>query len=583
MDQQTITNNEELISTEELEKMVAETMRDLKEGKIVKGKVYGVHADYVVVDIGYKSEGLIPLSEFEKETSLQIGDEIEVFLERLEDRNGIISISKQKADKLKYWETLLHTYHEGDTIKGKISRQVKGGMMVDIGLEAFLPASQIDIRYVKDKNSLIGQTHEFKILKINEIRRNIVLSRRELLEEKRSQARKELLAEIQEGDIREGVVKNITDFGVFIDLGGLDGLLHITDMTWGRVSHPSELLAVGDTVAVKILNYDREKQRVSLGLKQKTDNPWKMAAEKYPVGAKVKGRVVNLMPYGAFVELEDGIEGLVHISEFSWTRRINHPSELLAIGDIIEVSVLKVDPADEKVSLGIKQLEFNPWSEVDKKYQVGGTVKGKIRNMAPYGVFLELEEGIDGLIHVSDMSWTRKITHPSQLFKRGDKVEASVLAVDQEKQKISLGIKQLTPDPWQEVDRKYQVDEVVKGTITKVAGFGVFMELDSGIEGLIHISQLSDKPFDDINDIISEGDKVEARVISIDKKERKISLSIKNALDGTSLDAAQKEIVRKSVQVEDVDTRFADALDKQLNQFSLPPADEKPEEIKNDE
>ena len=560
------------VSDDQMRDMVQQTMQHLEEGKIVKGKVYGIRSDYVVVDIGYKSEGLVPRREFERESSLQSGDEIEVLLENFEDADGLVVISKQKADKLKNWEKIIAASKEGDTVSGVITHLVNGGLMVDIGVEAFLPSSQIDIRYVKDKAGLIGQKYEFKIIKVNEKRKNIVLSRRELLEEQRERARQKLLSEIKEGDLRKGLVKNITDFGAFVDLGGLDGLLHITDMTWGRISHPSEVLAVGDTVEVKILNYDREKQRVSLGLKQKSPNPWGTVAERYPLGRKVKGRVVNIMPYGAFVELEDGVEGLVHISELSWTRKINHPSELLAIGDIIEVVVLKVESEQEKISLGIKQLEFNPWTVVEQKYPVNTVVKGKIRNMTSYGAFIELEDGIDGLIHVSDMSWSRKITHPSQMFKRGDKVEAKVLSVDQENKKISLGLKQLAPDPWEQVEQKYGVGEVVDGKVTKLAGFGVFVELDSGIEGLVHISQVSERPFNELKDVIAEGDKVRAQVLSIDRDERKISLSIKNFLEGKGMDSTQREITKKAMQVEDTDTRLKDELEKRFGAASPPSA-----------
>ncbi|MFH1037988.1 MAG: 30S ribosomal protein S1 [PVC group bacterium] len=561
----------ETMSREELAGMVEATMQHLEEGKMVTGRIYGIRSEYVVIDIGYKSEGLIPLSEFETETSLQTGDTVEVFLERLEDRDGMVCISKQKADKLKNWERVVSQYQEGDSISGVISRRVKGGMMVDIGLDAFLPASQIDIHYIKDKDSLMGREFAFKIIKINERRRNIVLSRRELLEEERTRARTKLLSEIAEGDIRKGVVKNITDFGVFVDLGGLDGLLHITDMSWGRISHPSELLAVGDEVEVKILKYDRERERVSLGLKQKTPNPWESVGEKYPPGKKVQGRVVNIMPYGAFVELEDGVEGLVHISELSWTRKINHPTDILAIGDVIEIVVLKTQPEEEKISLGIKQLEVNPWTQVADRFPVGSVVKGKIRNMTSYGAFLELEEGIDGLIHVSDMSWTKKIAHPSQLFKRGDKVEAVVLSIDAENKKISLGTKQMGIDPWEEVTSRYMPGDVVEGKVTKVTGFGVFVELDSGIEGLVHISQVSDKPFENIKDVIAEGAAVKAQVINIDKDERRIALSIKNYLQGKGLEQeppAGAETVRP--RMKDVDTRLKDGLEKLAESIAGP-------------
>jgi len=575
--EETPPGEEEEVSTEELAQMVDATMQHLEEGKIVTGKIYGIRSDYVVVDIGYKSEGLIPLSEFESETSLQAGDSVDVLLERMEDRDGMVCISKEKADKLKNWERIISEYQEGDTIRGVISHRVKGGMMVDIGLSAFLPASQIDIQYIKDKDALIGQEHDFKIIKINERRRNIVLSRRELLEEARKEAREKLLAEIKEGDLRKGAVKNITDFGVFIDLGGLDGLLHITDMSWGRISHPSELLAVGDEVEVKILKYDKDRQRVSLGLKQKSPNPWESVGEKYPPGMKCQGRVVNIMPYGAFIELEDGVEGLCHISELSWTRKINHPTEILAIGDVVEIVILRSQPEEEKISLGIKQLEANPWTKVADKFPVGTVVKGKIRNMTSYGAFLEVEEGIDGLIHVSDMSWTKKIAHPSQLFKRGDKIEAVVLAIDPDNKKISLGTKQLDPDPWQEVASRFTPGEIVEGKVTKLTGFGAFVELDSGVEGLVHISQVSDKPFNDLKEVISEGDTVRAQVLKVDQEERRIGLSIKNVILGKGpedIPPEPGEITTPPPAV-DVDTRLKDGLEKLEEALNdSPPADE---------
>ena len=565
---------EEMITREEMTELVKNTMLHLEEGKMVTGKIYGFRSEFVVVDIGYKSEGLIPLSEFENETNLQTGDSVEVLLERLEDRDGMVCISKQKADKLRNWERIVSQYNEGDTITGVISRRVKGGMMVEIGLDAFLPASQIDIHYIKDKDTLIGKKFDYKIIKINERRRNIVLSRRELLEEVRQRARATLLAEIQEDDLRSGVVKNITDFGVFIDLGGLDGLLHITDMSWGRISHPSELLAVGDEVEVKILKYDRDRERVSLGLKQKFPNPWESVAEKYPPGKKVQGRVVNIMPYGAFIELEDGVEGLCHISELSWTRKINHPSEILAIGDVVEIVVLKSQPQEEKISLGIKQLEVNPWTKVADKYSVGAIVKGKVRNMTSYGAFLEVEEGIDGLIHVSDMSWTKKVVHPSQFFKRGDRVEAIVLAIDAENKKISLGTKQLSADPWEEVSSRYTPGDIIEGKVTKVTGFGVFVELDSGIEGLVHISQVSDKPFENIKEVISEGDTVKAQVIKIEKGDRRIALSIKNFLQGKGLEPEPLvEGVAPQPQEKDIDTRLKDGLEKLSEAMAEPGPD----------
>ncbi len=517
---------------EEMRKLYADSFKNIGVGKIVDGTIIEIFDGHVLVDIGYKSEGAIPIEEFTDKEKLKIGDKTQVYLESKEDKYGVVVLSKAKADKMSHWEETVVLFNEGKIVTGKVVRKVKGGLMVDIGLEAFLPASHIDLKHVRNPASYIGKEMTFKVIKINQERKNVVLSRRALLEDERSKLRKELLSKIDVGSVLEGVVKNITDFGAFIDLKGIDGLLHITDMSWGRISHPRELLSVGDKIKVKVLEYDKERERISLGLKQLTPNPWDDVEEKYPVNSKVKGRTVNIMPYGAFIELENGIEGLVHISELSWTRKINHPSEVLGIGDIIEVVVLSIDKDAKKISLGLKQTEANPWTVVEGKYPVGTTVKGRVRNMAPYGAFVELEDGIDGLIHISDISWTRKINHPSEVLKRGEVVEAKVLSVDQENKKISLGLKQLGPNPWDEIDKKYKVGDAVTGTISNITGFGLFVKLEDGVEGLVHISQSDKMPDEDINARYKVGAKITAQILRIDPEEKKIGLSIKEYLKG---------------------------------------------------
>jgi small subunit ribosomal protein S1 len=498
-------------------------------GNIVKGILIEVRPKEVLVDIGYKSEGVISANEFEDIKTAKVGDEIDVLIEKLEDKEGMVVLSKEKAEFKKNWERILTICNEGGTIAGKVKAIVKGGLLVNIGVEAFLPASQIDVITPKNLAQYVNNTYDFKVVKINQERQNIVLSRRELIEQERTERRQKLLSEMTPGDIRKGTVKNITDFGAFIDLNGIDGLLHITDMSWGRVGHPSEILKVGQDIDVVVLDINREKERVSLGLKQKLANPWDTIDQKYPVGAKVKGRVVNLVPYGAFVELEPGVEGLIHVTELSWTKRIAKPSDVLKPDQEIEAVVLGINRDEQKISLGLRQLEANPWDKAQEKYPAGTRVKGKIRNLTSYGAFIELEEGLDGMIHVSDISWTRKINHPSEVLKKGDEVEAVVLEVDKANQRIAVGIKQLGQDPWSNIDQLYKVGDLVTGNVSKLASFGAFVGLQHEIDGLVHISQISEDRIDKIKNVLKVGQEVTARVIKIDKTDRRIGLSIKAA------------------------------------------------------
>jgi len=501
----------------------------LKEGAIVTGTITEIRQNEVVVDIGGKSEGLVPAHEFLDIGELQIGSQIEVLLEKLEDKNGNPVISFDKAEQKKNWDNILTRFPEGSVATGRVKAKVKGGLIISIGVDAFMPASHIDVQPPKNLDQYVGQTYDFKVLKINLERKNIVLSRRELIEEQRAEKRRSLLENIEPGQTRKGVVKNITDFGAFIDLDGMDGLLHITDMSWGRISHPSEMLKQGEEIEVMIIEVNREKERVSLGLKQTTKNPWDEIDRKYPVGAKIAGKVVNLVPYGAFVEIEPGVEGLVHITEMSWTKRITKPSELLKVGDEVEAVVLGIQKDEQKISLGLRQLEPNPWDMVRHNYPIGARVRGKVRNMTTYGAFIELEEGIDGMVHVSDMSWTRKVNHPSEVLKKGDEVEATVLDVDPQQQRISLGMKQLTDDPWADIDSHFKIGDVVTGTVTKLTSFGAFVDLKDGIDGLVHISQISEERVEKVKDVLKAGQEVTARVIKIDRDERRLGLSIKAA------------------------------------------------------
>ncbi|HEX7517871.1 MAG TPA: 30S ribosomal protein S1 [Chthoniobacterales bacterium] len=512
-----------------MQDLLAKSYREFKEGSIVKGRVLEIRPREVLVDIGYKSEGVIPSAEFEDIESMEVGDEVEVLLERLENDEGMVVLSKEKAAYRQNWNKIAAVFAGDGLIKGKVKSVVKGGLMVNIGVEAFLPASQIDIIPPKDLQQFVGNTYDFKIVKINDDRKNVVLSRRELIEQERSEKRQKFLEGVNVGDIVHGNVKNLTDFGAFIDLDGMDGLLHITDMTWGRLGHPSELLKVGQPLEVIVLDINKEKERVSLGLKQTQKNPWDQIEERFPAGQHVKGKITNLVPYGAFVELEEGVEGLIHVSELSWTKRIMRPSDVLTAGQDVEAVVLGVNKEEQKISLGLRQLEPNPWDEIEKKFTIGSHVKGAIRNMTAYGAFVELEDGIDGMIHVSDLSWTRKINHPSEVFKKNDEVEAVVIDIDKVNQRISLGIKQLSDDPWKEIDSKYKIGDLVTGKVTKLASFGAFVQLQDDIDGLVHISQLSEDHVAKVKDVLKVGQEVEARVIKVDKVERRIGLSIKAA------------------------------------------------------
>ena len=510
----------------ELNDLIDSKFREFREGSIVKGTILEIRPQVVLVDIGYKSEGAIPSNEFEDE-EIEIGDEIEVLLEKLENDEGMVVLSKEKAAHKQNWEKIVKVFQDGGLVRGKVKSVVKGGLTVNVGVEAFLPGSQVDIIPPKDLNEYVGNVYEFKIVKVNDERKNIVLSRREVIEAERSEQRQQFLQTVKIGDKVTGAIKNITDFGAFVDLQGMDGLLHITDMSWGRINHPSELLHIGQSVDVVILDVDREKERVSLGLKQMSENPWEDIERKFPIGQHVKGRVTKLLPYGAFIEIEKGVEGLVHVSELSWVKRITRPSDVLEIGQEIQAVVLGISIEEQKISLGVRQLDSNPWDEIELRYPVGATIKGPVRNLTAYGAFVELEEGIDGMIHVSDMSWTRKINHPSEVLKKGDEVEAIVLAIDKANQRVSLGIKQTESDPWSLIDSRFKVGDLVKGTVAKIASFGAFVSLDGDIDGLIHISQLSEDHVEKVKDIIKVGEEIEARVIKVDKVERRIGLSIK--------------------------------------------------------
>ena len=512
-----------------MEEAMKQSTTRFAAGEIVKGTVIEVRQKEVMVDIGYKSEGVISANEFIDIKVVKNGDVIDVLIEKLEDKDGMVVLSKEKAEFKQNWDRILTICNEGGIVNGKVKAVVKGGLIVNIGVEAFLPASQIDIMPPKNLMGFVGNNYDFKVVKINQERQNIVLSRRELIEQERTEKRQKLLAEMMPGDIRKGTVKNITDFGAFIDLNGLDGLLHITHMSWGRIGHPSEILKVGQDLDVVVLDINKEKERVSLGLKQKLANPWDNIEAKYTVGQKLKGKVVNLVPYGAFVELEPGVEGLVHVTELSWTKRIAKPSDVLKQDQEVEAVVLSINRDEQKISLGIRQLETNPWDKALEKYPPGTKIKGKIRNLTSYGAFVELEEGLDGMIHVSDISWTRKINHPSEVLKKGDEVEAQVLEIDKANQRIAVGMKQLTEDPWSNIDKFYKVGDVVTGQVTKLASFGAFVGLAHDIDGLVHISQVSEERVDKIKSVLKAGDAVSARVIKIDKADRRIGLSIKAA------------------------------------------------------
>ena len=512
-----------------MEQALKQGSKVVAQGEIVKGTVIEVRNKEVLVDIGYKSEGVIPLNEFLDAASVVVGQEVDVLVEKLENKDGTVVLSHEKAEFKKNWDRILTICNEGGRVNGKVKAVVKGGLIVNVGVEAFLPSSQLDVITPKNLQSFVGNTYEFKVVKINQERQNIVLSRRELIEAERNEKRGKLLAEMTPGDIRKGTVKNLTDFGAFIDLNGLDGLLHITDMSWGRLGHPSELLKVGQEIDVVVLDVNKEKERVSLGLKQKMANPWDQIETKFPIGTKVKGKIVSLVPYGAFVQLEPGVEGLIHVTELSWTKRVAKPSDVLKQDQEIEAVVLGINRDEQKISLGVRQLESNPWDSADQKYTVGTKVKGKVRNLTSYGAFVELEEGIDGMVHVSDMSWTRKINHPSEMLKKGDEVEANILEVDKANQRIALGMKQLEIDPWAKIETLYKVGDLVQGKVTKLASFGAFVGLQHEIDGLVHISQISEERVEKIKNVLKVGQDVSARVVKIDRNERRIGLSIKAA------------------------------------------------------
>ncbi len=502
----------------------------IASGTILRGRIVEIGKDYVVVDVGLKSEGVVPISEFYDTEELILDNEIEVYLEQPENDQGQIVLSREKASRQRQWEFILEHCEEGSIVKGKIIRKVKGGLMVDIGMEAFLPGSQIDNKRIKNLDEYIGKTCEFKILKINIERKNVVVSRRELLEAERVSKKAEVLEFMNAGDVRKGVVKNITDFGVFLDLEGIDGLLHITDMTWKRIKHPSEMVDLGQELEVVILSIDKEKGRVALGLKQKEHNPWDDIEKKYPPGTRIKGKIVKLLPYGAFIELEPGIEGLIHVSEMSWVKNVTDPSEVLNKGDEVEAIVLSIQKEEGKISLGIKQTEHNPWDDVEKKYPYGKAVKAEVKSLTNYGAFVELEPGIEALIHISDISWIKKVSHPSELFKKGDVVESIVLSVDKESKKITLGVKQLGINPWETIERNIPVGSLVKGKVTKITAFGAFVILENGMEALIHVTELSDQAIGKVEDVISVGDTVTAKVIKLDPEHKKVALSIKEYL-----------------------------------------------------
>lgn len=518
-----------MISTVMEELLASHPIEKLKDGSVVKGVITEVRGNDVVVDIGGKSEGVISAMEFNDVDSIEIGSEIDVYIEKLEDKFGNPVLSHDKAMQKKNWALIVENCEEGSILPGRVKGKVKGGLLVNIGVDAFLPASQIDTQSPVNLDQYIGNTYEFKILKINQERKNIVVSRRELIEEERQEKRKVLLNEIRIGDIRTGVVKNTTDYGVFVDIDGLDGLLHITDMSWGRVSHPSEIVKPGQEIKVMVIGIDEEKERISLGLKQTFPNPWDNIEQRYPIGAIVHGKIVNMVPYGAFVEIENGVEGLIHITEMSWTKRVNKPSEMVKVGQEVDAVVIEISKDDQKIALSLKQIEENPWSMVCRNYPIGAHVRGKVRNMTAYGAFIELEEGIDGMVHVSDMSWTRNINNPNEFLKKGDEVDAIVLSIDEDQQRIALGIKQMTDDPWGDIQRRYKVGTVVKGTVTRIVPYGAFVKLEDDLEGLVHISQIAEERVEKVKSVLSVGQEVSARVIKVDQDDRRIGLSIKAA------------------------------------------------------
>jgi small subunit ribosomal protein S1 len=521
---------------ETMEYWLSRSVGDIEEGEVIRGRVVEVRTGDVIVDIGYKSEGAIPIDEFRHTGAPKVGDEIEVFLEAKEDSEGLIVLSKDKADKIKVWDQISKAFDAGSPVEGRVVEVVKGGLAVDVGVRAFLPGSQVDLRPVKNLGSMLGQTIRAKVIKLNRRRGNVVLSRRAVLETEREEKKKHTLAVLTEGMALTGTVKNITDYGAFIDLGGIDGLLHVTDMSWGRIGHPSEIFQVGDQVEVVVLHFDRETGRVSLGYKQKSSDPWAVVEQRYPVGARVQGRVVSLTNYGAFVELEPGVEGLVHVSEMSWTRRVRHPSKIVNVGDTVEVQVLDVNKATKRISLGMKQVEADPWDTIDDRYKPGMRVQGKVRNLTDFGAFVELEPGVDGLLHISDMSWTRNIGHPSEVLKKGQPVETQILNVDRDNKRISLGLKQIQPDPWETVSQRFPMGSRVTGKVVRLTDFGAFVELEPGVDGLLHVSQMANRPIASPADLVNVGDELTLLVIRVDPNERRIGLSLKELAAAVMMD-----------------------------------------------
>ena len=545
-----------------MEELLKDSVLDsLREGTIIKGIITEIRPTEVVVDIGGKSEGIVNIHEFIDPSDLEVNSELEVYLEKLEDREGNPVISFDKAEQKKNWEKIAENCEEGSIVQGRVRSIVKGGLIVSIGVDSFLPTSQIDVQAPKNLEQYVGQTYDFKVIKINSERKNIVVSRRELVEEQRIEKRRNLLDKVKPGDRQRGQVKNITDYGAFVDLDGLDGLLHITDMSWGRIQHPSEMLKQGEEIEVVIIEIDRDRERVSLGLKQLHENPWDQIEAKYPMGAQVSGKVVNLVPYGAFIELEEGVEGLVHVTELSWTKRITKPGEVLKVGEEIKAVVLGIQKEEQKISLGVRQLEENPWEVARVNYPIGMLIEGEVRNLTTYGAFIELEDGIDGMIHVSDISWTRKINHPSEVLQKGDPVKAIVLDVDIDAQRISLGVKQLSVDPWEEIENHFKIGDVIEAKVSKVTSYGAFIELDNDIDGLVHISQISEDHVENIKDVINEGDVVNSRVIKIDKNERRIGLSIK-AANYSEEDLAKEQANLDNISSIDDMTSLGDLLDE---------------------
>jgi small subunit ribosomal protein S1 len=525
----TLSTQPEKIDRETLAALYDETFKNIEEGTITEGRVIDIQRDRVVVDIGYKSEGMIPVDQFSQEEleTLAVNDPVQVYIEQCEDSDGNLMLSKEKADKMKVWEDLEVAHNEETQVEGKVISRIKGGMIVDIGVKAFLPGSQIDLTPVRDLDGLVGKTYSFKIIKINHRRGNVVVSRRALLEETRDKRRQTTLSTLSEGQLIEGTVKNITDYGAFLDLGGIDGLLHITDISWGRVGHPSDMFSIGERVEVLVLKYDRETGRISLGVKQKSADPWTKVEEKYPARSRVKGKVVSLTDYGAFVELEPGVEGLVHVSEMSWTHEVRHPSKVVSVGDEIEAQVLHVDQHSRKISLGMKQTAPNPWDIIEEKYPEGTQIEGKVKSVTDFGAFVGLDEGVDGLIHISDMSWIKHIKHPSELFKKGQSVNAVILKIDKDKERLSLGYKQLIPDPWvSEIPQRYHVGENATGHVSKAADFGVFVELEGGVEGLIHVSEIGPEMQENLEEKFAIGQEIVAKIVKVDCEDRKIALSL---------------------------------------------------------